>query len=56
MGQSKPIRVMLVDDHAVVRSGLAPFCWLSTTLNSSARPAVDPKPSPSVRNYAPTSY
>lgn len=25
MGQSKPIRVMLVDDHAVVRSGLGAF-------------------------------
>jgi len=25
MGGSKPIRVLLVDDHAVVRSGLGAF-------------------------------
>ena len=25
MGEEKPIRVMIVDDHAVVRSGLAAF-------------------------------
>ena len=33
MGADKPIRVMLVDDHAVVRSGLGAFLYVFDDLD-----------------------
>ena len=55
MTADAPIRILVVDDHKVVRKGSAPSSPSTTTSNSSAKPGTEKKPSSNAPHSRPTS-
>ena len=51
----KTIRVMLVDDHEMVRSGLATILQIYKDMELEEKPATEKKPSPSAKRHNPMS-
>ncbi len=50
----KPIRVLLVDDHQVVRRGLRTFLEVQDDIEVVGRPPTATRASPGPRSSAPT--